>query len=833
MKSRNRPSLSRLAGCCIAVLVSTPTMVTSTAAADASAPPSKVSEELQEVVVTAVGRPVNRLDSSISTSSVDVESVFQVAPRSTEELFRSLPGIRSESSGGEGNANITVRGIPLATGGSKYLQIMEDGLPVLEYGDLNFANVDNFVRYDWSLQRIESVRGGSASTFASDSPGGIINFISNTGEHEGGAVGASFGLDYRESRADFAYGGKLNDSMNFHIGGYYRTGESVRHTGFNGDNGGQVKFNLTKNFDGGYLRFYFKHLDDRVSTYLPSPVLVKGSGSFGAVPGYDASSDSTYSAYQTQINTFDAYGNRTNRDVTDGIHAIVNAVGVEFDKDVGSGWHINDKLRESKISGGFISPFTDTFGIGIKPAQQWGDALCAGSSTAAGAPATGCTGTSVTYAQGPNTGKPYTGLAWTNLLFDTTFNDVGLFVNDLKLNKEIGPLTATLGYYTARQKIAIDWNSWQFLVETVSRDPVGLNVTSTTGQKIASNGLYWPGLLSFSWNLNYDTTAPYLALGGAAGKFNWDASARFDHVRARGTLYAACCGNPGGYDYNRDGTIDVFEARGVAAVTGGNPSGRVNYSASHTEFSLGGAYRLFDDSSVFIRYSNGARFDADRLLQIAGALNPDGSLTSTTKGYDLVKQLEAGYKWHTRTASLYATFFDTKTDETNADLTTGETFLRSYKADGLELEGNWRVLDSGFELGGNLTYTHAKIDSDALNPAVVGNKPRRQADLIWTITPQYRAAMWAAGVTMQGSSAYFLADDHQVANSLRQGAYTIFNVFGYYNVTSSLSLSLNVNNLTNEFVVTEAEEHTGVSGDIVRARPLSARSTLLSLRYAF
>ena len=59
------------------------------------------------------------------------------------------------------------------------------------------------------------------------------------------------------------------------------------------------------------------------------------------------------------------------------------------------------------------------------------------------------------------------------------------------------------------------------------------------------------------------------------------------------------------------------------------------------------------------------------------------------------------------------------------------------------------------------------------------------------------------------------------------------NVFGYYNVTSSLSLSLNVNNLTNEFVVTEAEEHTGVSGDIVRARPLSARSTLLSLRYSF
>jgi outer membrane receptor protein involved in Fe transport len=794
--------------------------------------------ELTEIVVTAVARPINRLDSSISTSSVDFSAIAQVAPRSTEELFRSLPGIRSESSGGEGNANITVRGIPLATGGSKYLQLMEDGLPVLEYGDLNFANADNFIRYDWSVQRIESIRGGSASTFASDSPGGVINFISNTGEKEGGAVGASFGADYRETRADFAYGGHLTDTIRFHVGGYYRTGEGVRHTGFNGQNGGQIKLNITKEFDGGYLRFFAKHLDDRVSTYLPSPVMVKNSGKFGPVPGYDASTDSTYSQYQTQVNTFDAYGNRVNRDLTDGIHAKVESFGFEFDKDAGNGWHINDKVRNSTVSGGFISPFTDTFGIGIKSAQAWGDALCAGSKDAAGAAATGCTGTTVTYAQGPNgpsgstPGKAYSGLAWTNLLFDTTFRDVGLFVNDLKISKDLGPVTATVGYYSARQKIAIDWNSWQFLIESVNKNPIPLNVVSSTGQIIAQDGLYWPALLSWSWDLNYDTSSPYINFGGAIDKFTWDASARFDHVRARGTLFNPCCGNAGGFDYNRDGKIDVYEARGAAFVTGGNPNGRVNYSASHTEFSLGGAYRLTDDSSVFGRYSNGARFSADRLLQIAGALNADGSLTSSTKGYDLVKQIEFGYKLHRNAYSLYATLFHTKTDETNADLTTGETFLRAYKAYGLELEGNWQ-LPMGFDVGGNVTYTHAKIDSDAINPAVVGERPRRQANLIWTVTPQYRGANFGAGLTFQGSSDYFLANPNRQPNSLKQGAYTLINLFGYYNLSDALSLSVNVNNLTDEFVVTEAEESTGVAGDIVRARPLNGRSTMISLRYTF
>jgi hypothetical protein len=37
----------------------------------------------------------------------------------------------------------------------KYVQYQEDGLPVLLFGDLNFANSDNFVRADWSLQRID------------------------------------------------------------------------------------------------------------------------------------------------------------------------------------------------------------------------------------------------------------------------------------------------------------------------------------------------------------------------------------------------------------------------------------------------------------------------------------------------------------------------------------------------------------------------------------------------------------------------------------------------------------------------------------------------------
>jgi outer membrane receptor protein involved in Fe transport len=166
--------------------VSAPAFAQNTPATAAAAEAETASDD--EIVVTAVSKGQNKLETSISVSSIGAEAIANAAPRSVAELFRSLPGIRSESSGGEGNANISVRGLPVASGGSKFLQLQEDGLPVLEFGDIAFGNADIFLRSDFNVQRVESVRGGSSSTFASNAPGGVINLISKTGEKEGGAI---------------------------------------------------------------------------------------------------------------------------------------------------------------------------------------------------------------------------------------------------------------------------------------------------------------------------------------------------------------------------------------------------------------------------------------------------------------------------------------------------------------------------------------------------------------------------------------------------------------------------------------------------------------------
>jgi outer membrane receptor protein involved in Fe transport len=165
--------------------------------------------DLEEMIVTATpGDAASKFDSSLSVSTLTPDEIAQSDPSSAADIVRNIPGFRSQASGGEGNANISARGVPMH-GGSKYVQFAEDGLPVLEYGDIDFATADQWVRSDYNVDHIEAVRGGSSSTATSDAPAGVINFISKDGSHEGGNLGITSGLDYNEMRYNFDYGASI------------------------------------------------------------------------------------------------------------------------------------------------------------------------------------------------------------------------------------------------------------------------------------------------------------------------------------------------------------------------------------------------------------------------------------------------------------------------------------------------------------------------------------------------------------------------------------------------------------------------------------------------
>src|SRR5207245_8886457 len=127
--------------------------------------------------VTGTQTPRIKLQGSQAVSILTAKDLTQAAPRSTTEILRYVPGFtRVESSGGEVNENISMRGIL----GVEYVMFMEDGLPVFPTMHTFFMNADNLFRVDENVERVEVVRGGSSSLYGSNTPGAIVNLINKT-----------------------------------------------------------------------------------------------------------------------------------------------------------------------------------------------------------------------------------------------------------------------------------------------------------------------------------------------------------------------------------------------------------------------------------------------------------------------------------------------------------------------------------------------------------------------------------------------------------------------------------------------------------------------------
>ena len=119
----------------------------------------------------------SKLDSSVSVSSVDEKVIQDFHPQSEGDLLRLLPGIQPNISGPGGNGNFAVRGLPVATGGATFVQLQEDGLPTVLYGDIQFGNNDYWTKSNPTDTRVEDLRGGTAATLASQAPGAVVNYM--------------------------------------------------------------------------------------------------------------------------------------------------------------------------------------------------------------------------------------------------------------------------------------------------------------------------------------------------------------------------------------------------------------------------------------------------------------------------------------------------------------------------------------------------------------------------------------------------------------------------------------------------------------------------------
>ena len=268
-------------------IAATVSMLIAASAAVSQTPAPSRDETLEEVIVTGragLGQ-LAKIDVSYAATSLDADRLRFVAPLSTAEVFKSVPGFWVEASGGEASNNVRSRGIP--TDGYSSVTIQEDGLTIQHDGGLGWLNADQSFRLDETIGRVEAVRGGPSAIFAANSPGGVVNFITRRpGEKAEGLVKVQVG-DYDMYRTDFYYGASLGESWDMSVGGFFRSDDGIRPPGFRQNQGGQFRVAIGHDLADGRIDVNVKHIDDNVGFLLPVPLTFDSSGDVAAVSGFD------------------------------------------------------------------------------------------------------------------------------------------------------------------------------------------------------------------------------------------------------------------------------------------------------------------------------------------------------------------------------------------------------------------------------------------------------------------------------------------------------------------------------------------------------------------
>jgi outer membrane receptor protein involved in Fe transport len=784
----------------------------------------------KEIFATGVAKGRDVLDLAISTSSLQSDSIDRLSARSLAEIFHNIPGVRAEVAIGEGNSNITIRGLPMASTGAKFLQIQENGLPVVEFGDMIEEGADQFIRYDLNVGQIEAIRGGSSSTFASNSPGGVINLIDKTGDVEGGAIMATAGLDYGMGRIDVDYGAKLNDTLRFHVGGFYRRGEGQRRVGYAAYNGGQIKVNVTKTFDIGYIRFYGKYLNDSVPFYDIVPMRVTGTDdnpTYSNVANFSVNRDTLLSRYNVSNLTLDQNNEPVTRNIRNGQHSVVKSIGFESQMNL-SDWTVTERFRYSNIGGTFFDLFPLITGSASDIAEGIGGA-----------------GATLSYARGSNAGQTIANPAALNgnglaALFVTGDNRMLSFdniTNDLRASRVWkvggGDLTTTVGFYASRQK-AKAFKTYNVLAMEIRGDGKAspLNINGADGASYSQDGYLGfgganVGLPSVAYNVAYETKAVFGSLNYRIGRVSIGGSLRYDFGRARGYINGAAITGALGFaaiDMNGDGVISSVE-QNVGILPSGQPS-PVHYNYDYLSYSTGATYRVAEPLAFFARYSRGARANSDRLLGSPAIDTQTGRILDRDAVIDYVRQLEGGVKYREGVISLNFTGFLANTTEHNFYF--GPGIDRRYRTYGAEFEGGYR---SGiFNVSAGVTYTVAKITNDATDPTVIGNRPLGQPTFFGFVTPSIQTDRFTIGTNLYGLTDRYTSDTEQ----LKLPGYVLVNPFIQFRPMERLQLSLNANNLFQTKGVSLAPINPTIPvNNIVGVQAISGRSVQASIRYSF
>lgn len=340
-------------------------------AAQASTAADDAGEDAEIIVTGQTTRNRPLITASADITIATEEDIARKAPKSTADLLELVPGIFVEGTAGAISNNYSVRG--LQGGGQRFVQLEEDGLPILYNG----GGADFFFDNDLTIDRLEAVKGGSSGVLTVNGAGATINFLSrrpNFNEPEG--IARITAYDYGQKRAELYYSQPISENLAFNVGGYIQSNPGVRENPFDYQ-GWRLKGALEYRFaDGGSIRLSAKGGNVENAYYATQPYAFD-DGKPAGIPGLGTQfgnvGGDAFANIAVPVSTFvEPDGFRDFR-YRDGVKVKTAQIRLDIEKPVSESFELFLKTRYFKYSYDFngLFPGSGTGNAGLTSAVNY------------------------------------------------------------------------------------------------------------------------------------------------------------------------------------------------------------------------------------------------------------------------------------------------------------------------------------------------------------------------------------------------------------------------------------------------------------------------------
>lgn len=805
-------------------------------AADAGpAPAADTPAANNDIIVT--GRAGNtarrKVEASYAISTLSAADIQFKAPIGVGEALKNVPGFWIESSSGEASGNVRVRGIP--NDGYSQLALQEDGLTIQHDAGLGWLNADQAFRMDSTVERVEVVRGGPSSIFASNAPGATVNFITRKGGDHFEAFAKYEVSSYNSHRFDGWLGGPIGSTpWRYFVGGFYRLSDGRRTSGYGQDKGGQIRGTLSGDFNWGSLMLGVKRIDDRIGNSMVSPFVNDGNGNPEGVPGFNALYDNIAGPETRYFNFRKADGSTYAFDDGVGTTVKLTQLTAELKLNLAKDFTFknNARYRDSWTRRNAVTPYS------VYKASDLLSALSPYAATVAGGKSVGYVYTDTPGTVANMTNANGNGLALVDLIRSFTVPEKE-FVDDARFQK-----TAYLfgqkhdlafGGYYAHVSEAYQSTSATAITDVQNNarllDVYVLDASGKPIQSLTENGILSYGAEYANGRGHSDTVALYGSdEWQITPKLRLDGGIRWEQVWVQGQVEGSKSIN-----LNQSATIadnSVLSGTGVYTP--------FNRTFNHAGWTLGANYQFQPSFGAFARYTSTFR------------LPSVGDFISNANNNPIVQTMnftEVGLKFQRPTFNAYLTGFRSiyKSYAITDYKTVGTSFIaQTVYGDtntwGVEAEATWHPR-TWFDIHGQYTWQDPKFshflytNSSGVLTDYSNHQLIRVPKNSWRVSPAVN--LLGQKLRVQADVSFYGKRWSDVANAVKLPSYTTLDLEAQYSVNKRLMLNFYVDNLTNTIGLTEGNpragtiDNTEVGAATYLARSIFGRSFRGAISYKF